>query len=68
MMEGEIVTEERMISLLMEKVARSIQSSIWNLQNALDDLQRLGVVISTLNNKQKGIIEELRSKKKGKEK
>ena len=67
-MEGEIVTEERMISLLMEKVARSIQSSIWNLQNALDDLQRLGVVISTLNNKQKGIIEELRSKKKGKEK
>jgi len=37
------------IGILIEKIARNLQSAIWMLQNTIDDLQRLGIAIAELN-------------------
>jgi len=37
------------IILSMERLARSLQSSIWILQNSLEDLNRLGSLIAKIN-------------------
>jgi hypothetical protein len=34
------------ISVLIEKIARNLQSAIWVLQNTMEDLQRLGISVS----------------------
>jgi len=39
---------EQQIGILIEKIARNLQSAIWMLQNTMDDLQRLGLVIAEL--------------------
>ena len=45
--------KDQEIGALIEKLARSIQSTIWNLQNMMDDLKRLGVAIARLKSSRK---------------
>jgi len=44
---------EQQIGILIEKIARNLQSAIWMLQNTMDDLQRLGLAIAELNKEEK---------------
>jgi len=41
------------IGILIEKIARNLQSAIWMLQNTIDDLQRLGIAIAEVNKEEK---------------
>jgi len=56
-----MITSNQEISVLIEKIARNLQSAIWVLQNTMEDLQRLGVLISEINR-------ELQDKKENKTK
>jgi len=54
---------DQQVGILIEKIARSLQSAIWILQNTMDDLQRLGLAIADLNKgREKGNVKEKRGK------
>ncbi|MHA1289088.1 MAG: hypothetical protein ACTSPB_17000 [Candidatus Thorarchaeota archaeon] len=58
-----MISNNQEIAVLIEKIARNLQSAVWILQNAMEDLQRLGALISELNRKLQS-KEETKAKEK----
>jgi len=61
------VSTNQEIAILIEKMARNLQSTIWILQNAIEDLSRLGVKIAEMNRQlQETNMKEDKKETKGK--
>jgi len=44
-----MISNSQETAVLIEKIARNLQSAVWVLQNTMEDLQRLGLLISKLD-------------------